>query len=183
MRVELSWFSACAVLVWLMPLQLMAQQGEPVVTIDQVPLQPRSAAGETPVTRLDGSLVGLHRDNYFNPRDYYPPFFNGSGLASGDIDRDGWPDVVAASGALVIIYMNDAGKRFQGIEMDVTGIEDLALFDVALVDINGDGWLDLFGTTYLQGNFYLLNDKGKFTSAGLRQLPRGEAVLSSSVGM
>jgi hypothetical protein len=49
------------------------------------------------------------------------------------------------------------------------------------VDINGDGWLDLFGTTYLQGNFYLLNEQGRFTSAGLRQLPRGEAVLSSSV--
>jgi hypothetical protein len=174
-------FVACALIVLLMPAVASAQQDEPLVTIQAVPLQPSSAADETPVTRYDGSLFGLHRDNHFNPRDFYPPFFNGSGLASGDIDRDGWPDVVAASGPLVILYMNEAGKRFRGIEMDVTGVEDLALFDLALVDINGDGWLDLFGTTYLQGNFYLLNEQGRFTSAGLRQLPRGEAVLSSSV--
>ena len=107
--------------------------------------------------------------------------FNGSGLSSGDINRDGWPDVVAASGPLVILYMNEGGERFNAIEMDVTGIEDLAIFNVALVDINGDGWLDLFGTTYLQGNFVLLNYNGKYTSEGLRQLPRGQAVLSSSV--
>ena len=39
-------------------------------------------------------------------------------------------------------------------------------------DIDRDGWLDLFGTTYLQGNFYLLSQKGEFSSAGLRQPPR-----------
>jgi len=151
------------------------------VTLSSVAFEPRSAADDMAFTRYEGSEFGLHQDNYFGPRDFYPPFFNGSGLATGDIDRDGWPDVVAASGALVIIYMNQAGERFAPIEMDVTGIEDLAIFNVSLVDLDGDGWLDLFGTTYLQGNFILLNQQGVFTSEGLRQLPRGEAVLTSSV--
>lgn len=153
--------------------------GNPV-TIRAAIFNERSGAEDTPFTRYDGSLFGLQQDNYFSPRDFYPPFFNGGGIASGDINRDGWPDVVAASGALINIYMNDNGQRFNVIEMDVTGIEDLAVFNVALVDIDGDGWLDLFGTTYLQGNFYLLNQAGEFTSAGLRQLPRGEAVLSAT---
>ena len=151
------------------------------ISIEAAAFQPRAGTDAVPFTRYDGGQFGLHRDNYFNPRDFYPPFFNGSGLSSGDINRDGWPDVVAASGPLVILYMNEGGERFNAIEMDVTGIEDLAIFNVALVDINGDGWLDLFGTTYLQGNFVLLNDNGKYTSEGLRQLPRGQAVLSSSV--
>jgi len=172
---------ALAILAVLFPFAAEAEREDPHISVIETPLQERSGSDATPVTKYDGSLFGLHRDNYFNPRDFYPPFFNGSGLAAGDIDRDGWPDVVAASGALVIAYMNEAGKQFRGIEMDVTGIEDLALFDVALVDINGDGWLDLFGTTYLQGNFYILNSEGKFTSTGLRQLPRGQAVLTSSV--
>ena len=150
------------------------------VSIKATQFQARSGDDDVPFTRYDGSEFGLHRDNFFSPRDFYPPFFNGSGLASGDINRDGWPDVVAASGALVIIYMNEAGQRFSAIEMDVTGMDDLAIFNVALVDLNGDGWLDLFGTTYLQGNFVLFNDRGQFTSAGLRQLPRGGAVLTAS---
>jgi len=151
------------------------------ISIEAAAFQPRSGTDAVPFTRYDGGQFGLHRDNYFNPRDFYPPFFNGSGLSSGDINRDGWPDIVAASGPLVILYMNEGGERFNAVEMDVTGIKDLAIFNVALVDINGDGWLDLFGTTYLQGNFVLLNDNGKYTSDGLRQLPRGQAVLSSSV--
>lgn len=150
------------------------------ISIEAMAFRPRSGTDAVPFTRYDGSVFGLHRDNYFNPRDFYPPFFNGSGLSSGDINRDGWPDVVAASGKLIILYMNEGGERFVAIEMDVTGIDDLAIFNVALVDINGDGWLDLFGTTYLQGNFVLLNDNGNYTSAGLRQLPRGQAVLSST---
>jgi hypothetical protein len=140
--------------------------------------QGRAGTDDVPFTRFDGSLFGLHQENYFSPRDFYPPFFNGGGIASGDINRDGWPDVVSANGAFVMIYMNQDGQRFSPIEMDVTGQDDIAIFNVALVDIDGDGWLDLFGTTYLQGNFFLLNQEGKFTSAGLRQLPRGEAVLS-----
>ncbi len=155
-------------------------QGHPVV-VSATAFEPRSGADDLPFTRYDGSVMGLQQDNYFSPRDFYPPFFNGGGIASGDIDRDGWPDVVAASGALVMIYMNQEGERFTPIKMDVTGIEDLAVFNVSLVDIDGDGWLDLFGTTYLQGNFILINQHGEFTSEGLQQLPRGRAVLTSSV--
>lgn len=150
------------------------------VSISESEFKPRSGSDEVPFTRYDGSVFGLHQDNYFSPRDYYPPFFNGGGIASGDIDRDGWPDVVSANGALVVIFMNQEGQRFVPIELDVTGQDDTSIFNIALVDINGDGWLDLFGTTYLQGNFYLLSEKGVFGSGGLRQPPRGNAVLSST---
>jgi hypothetical protein len=151
------------------------------VSIDAEVFRPRAGGDKVPFTRYEGSLFGLQQENFFSPRDFYPPFFNGGGIASGDINRDGWPDVVSANGALIMIYLNQNGQRFVAIELDVTGQDDIAIFNVALVDIDGDGWLDLFGTTYLQGNFYLLNDEGEFTSAGLRQLPRGGAVLSSTV--
>lgn len=148
------------------------------VTVEAAAFKPRAGREDLPFTRYDGSVFGLHQANSFGPRDFYPPFFNGGGISSGDIDRDGWPDVVSASGALIVIYMNQAGQRFVPLEIDVTGLEDTAIFNAALVDIDGDGWLDVFGTTYLQGNFYLLNQGGEFTSAGLHQLPRGNAVVS-----
>ncbi len=150
------------------------------VSITSSPFQARIGDDDTSVTRYEGGIFGLTQKNYFSPRDFYPPFFNGGGISSGDLNRDGWPDIVAANGALISVFMNQAGERFVPVEIDVTGQADVSIFNVALIDINGDGWLDLFGTTYLQGNFYLLNDKGAFTSAGLRQPPRGNAVLSST---
>ncbi len=160
--------------------QIRDADGHPV-SMNAVPFQPRAGTEDVPFTRYDGVVFGLDQSNVFGPRDFYPPFFNGGGISSGDIDRDGWPDLVSANGALIVVYMNQDGKRFEGYEIDVTERDDSAIFNVALVDIDGDGWLDLFCTTYLQGNFYLLNQKGKFTSAGLRKPPRGNAVLSATV--
>ena len=161
------------------PVAIRDAQGHPV-SVSAKAFQPRAGTDDVPFTRYDGSLFGLHQANSFSPRDFYPPFFNGGGISSGDIDRDGWPDIVAANGAVVVVYMNQQGQRFEALEINVTGLDDTAIFNVALVDIDGDGWLDLFGTTYLEGNFFLLNQKGEFTSAGLWQLPRGSAVLSST---
>ena len=142
--------------------------------------EPRGGTDATPFTRYDGSVFGLRQTNSFSPGDFFPPFFNGGGIASGDIDRDGWPDLVSANGPLIGIYMNKDGKRFVPLEIDLTGHDYAAIFNVALVDLDGDGWLDLFGSTYLEGNFYLLNDKGALTLAGLHKPPRGQAVLSLS---
>jgi len=150
------------------------------VSISAVAFQPRAGTDDVPFTRYDGSVFGLHQANSFTPRDFYPPFFNGGGISSGDINRDGWPDIVSANGKLIVVFMNQQGQKFIPLEIDVTGQDDTAIFNVALIDINGDGWLDIFGTTYLQGNFYLLSEEGKFTSAGLKQTPRGNAVLSST---
>lgn len=151
------------------------------VSVKATAFQPRAGTGAEPFTRYDGSKFGLQQKNSFNPADFFPPFFNGWGISSGDIDRDGWPDVVSANGPLISIFMNQEGQRFVPVEIDLSGDDHTSIFNVALVDINGDGWLDLFGTSYLGGNFYLLNDKGSITLAGLHKPPRGKAVLSSSV--
>ena len=152
-----------------------------LVSLSATVFQPRAGTEDVPFTRYDGSLFGLHQANLFSPSDFYPPFFNGGGISSGDINRDGWPDILSANGRLITIFINQNGQRFVPLEIDVTGQDDTAIFNAVLVDLDNDGWLDIFGTTYLQGNFYLLNDKGAFSSAGLRQPPRGKSVLSAAV--
>jgi hypothetical protein len=152
-------------------------EGHPV-SINATGFQPAAGTDAVPFTRYDGSLFGLQQANSFTPADFFPPFFNGGGISSGDIDRDGWPDVVSANGTQINIFMNQGGQSFEKLELDVSGNRYAAIFNIALVDINGDGWLDLFGTSYMDGNFYLLSDKGKFTKAGLKKPHRGQAVLS-----
>jgi hypothetical protein len=159
--------------------ELLDDQGHPVM-IKAEAFQPRAGDDTVPFTRYDGNVFGMHQANAFSPADHLPPFFNGGGISSGDIDRDGWPDVVSANGPQISIFMNQQGRRFEKLEIEVSDSSYAAIFNVALIDINGDGWLDLFGTSYLDGNFYFLSDKGEFTKAGLKKPPRGEAVLSLS---
>ena len=140
----------------------------------------RSAPAETPFTQHEGYQFGLTRSNTFNARDFFPPFFNGGGLASGDIDRDGWPDIVSATGSLITVYINIEGKRFEPVPIELENMEASGVFVVALVDLNNDGWLDLFASTYLNGNVYLLNQQGRFSTADVKSGPRGISVLSAS---
>ena len=154
-------------------------EGHPV-SISAMAFRPRGGNEAAPFTRYDGSLFGLQQTSTFSPADFFPPFFNGGGISSGDINRDGWPDVVSANGSQIGIFMNQDGQRFERLEVDITGDNDSAIFNVALVDLNGDGWLDLFGTSYLDGNFYVLSDNGAFTKSSLQKAPRGQAVLSLS---
>ena len=138
----------------------------------------RSAPAETPFTQHEGYQFGLTRSNTFNARDFFPPFFNGGGLASGDIDRDGWPDIVSATGSLITVYINIEGKRFEPVPIELENMETSSVFVVALVDLNNDGWLDLFASTYLNGNVYLLNQQGRFSTADVKSGPRGISVLA-----
>ena len=108
------------------------------VTITSEPFEPRSPIGETPFTRHEGGEFGLIRNNTFSPKDFYPPFFNGGGVASGDIDRDGWPDIVSATGNVINIYRNLEGKSFRRSEISWDDMEHSGFFNVALVDIDGD---------------------------------------------
>ena len=151
------------------------------ITTRSIPFESIAGAGNKRFSRYEGGVFGLDRKNTFSPRDFYPPFFNGGGLSSGDIDRDGWPDIVSATGPLITVYINQKGQRFSASEIQLNGLKNSAIFNVALIDINDDGWLDLFLTTYLEGNFYILNEEGNLSLTNLQRPIRGKSVLSSAV--
>ena len=74
------------------------------------PFEVRSAPAETPFTQHEGYQFGLTRSNTFTARDFFPPFFNGGGLASGDIDRDGWPDIVVGNKKGAFVHIQSPKK-------------------------------------------------------------------------
>jgi hypothetical protein len=73
----------------------------------------------------------------------------GMGVATGDYDGDGDPDVYITNLGANVLLQNDGAGRFT----DVTAAAGVAgsgwSTSAAFVDIDADGWLDLFVTRYL----------------------------------
>lgn len=84
------------------------------------------------------------------------------GIASGDIDRDGWLDLlmVDGEGRVVLLKMNDRGA-WEGRPLDVR-VEGERISHVALADITGDGWPELFVATNEGQLQYFVNTKGSW---------------------
>ena len=81
-------------------------------------------------------------ENYLN----YEFLYNGSGVAVGDINNDGLPDIYfAGNSANDKLYINEGGLKFKDIT-ETAGLSKLNGWStgVSMVDINQDGWLDIY---------------------------------------
>lgn len=103
---------------------------------------------------------------------------NGSGVAAGDINGDGLPDVFfAAVEARPQLYLNRGAWQFEEVTAEESGLGGLPDFTTGavLADVDGDADLDLFVTSLTSKNALYLNDgSGQFAAA--------EAGLSSNRG-
>jgi hypothetical protein len=161
---------------------LMPAPSSPVaVSIRRTQHEVRSPAGERPFTRSDGDALGLVTPMDFSVEDYWPPFYNGPGIASGDFDGDGWVDLVVGSETGPQLYRNEAGDRFAHVPFAQPGLSRLTVVVVAFVDLNDDGWLDLYFSTYRDGVYFLLNKGGDFQTSPLYRIPVGDAVVTHAV--
>lgn len=87
----------------------------------------------------------LEEDEEFNIVEYLY-FYNGAGVAIGDINNDGWNDLFFVSNqGSNKLFINKGNWNFQDITPSA-GLQGVGNWKtgVAMADVNGDGWLDLY---------------------------------------
>ncbi|HTR32003.1 MAG TPA: VCBS repeat-containing protein [Puia sp.] len=100
---------------------------------------------------LPGSKTGIDFvNNVVDTKDFnvfkYRNFYNGGGVAIGDVNNDGKPDIFLVSNqGESKLYLNKGNWQFE----DVTKKAGLTSphrwhTGVTLADVNGDGWLDIY---------------------------------------
>ncbi|MBI4382087.1 MAG: VCBS repeat-containing protein [candidate division NC10 bacterium] len=137
--------------------------------------------GPTPFTRVEGALVGF--DRLALPRPYQlmqPGPMHLGGMAAGDINGDGWPDVAVGTNFGLFLYLN-LGGHFALQQIDFPPMRDWIISVDALMDLDGDGALDLFFCAWMHGCHILFNRGGSFSSAAHVELPRFDETAVTAV--
>ncbi len=131
---------------------------------------------------LDKSATNINFQNNLPLRQglnalYYLYYYAGGGVATGDINNDGLPDIyfTANTKGNNKLYLNKGNMQFEDItaKAAVEGISDWCS-GVTMADVNADGWLDIyvcavsekFGLTG-HNQLFINNQDGTFTDKSI----------------
>jgi hypothetical protein len=93
-------------------------------------------------------------------------FAFGLGVAAGDVNRDGWPDIYVSNDFFErdYLYINSGDGTFvEQLDRQMRSIS-LSSMGLDMADVDNDGWLDIFVTDMLPEDDYRLKTTTSFES-------------------
>jgi hypothetical protein len=142
-----------------------------------------SEQSETMFENLPSSQTHIRFNNKVEDKDmfnilYYLYFYNGGGVATGDINNDGLPDIyfTANSKGNNKLYLNKGNFVFEDITANagVAGTADWCS-GVTMADVNADGFTDIYVTASSQhhglngrNELFINNKNGTFTESAAK---------------
>ena len=124
----------------------------------------RLSPSETNI-KFTNKLENVERFNIL----YYLYYYNGGGVATGDVNNDGLTDIyfTANSRAGNKLYLNKGNFKFEDIT-EAAGVAGTADWcsGVTMADINGDGFLDIYVSAVVNDRFGLKGRNQLFVNNG-----------------
>ena len=85
------------------------------------------------------------------------PWFYTHGVAIADYDNDGWPDLLVTGWGRLALFRNvpdkKGGRQFQDVTKEAGLTDSLWSMSAAWGDLDGDGFVDLYVTHYVDWSF------------------------------
>ena len=128
-----------------------------------------SASAKSGFQRMPETVTGIGFVNRLSENRYLTNqiYLNGSGVAVGDVDGDGWCDLYFCNlDGPNLLYRNQGGLKFEDITADSgTACSGLDSTGTVFADIDADGDLDLLVNSVNGGTHCFVNDgKGHFSN-------------------
>lgn len=165
-----------------MPVSLGMNPGNGLV-IEKTEFNTPIADGDKHFTRVDSTTFGMEVPYRFSLFKMELPYVqgHGRGVSTADVHNDGRVDVLYQAEATLMLYANQGNGKFARQQIDVPQLKNLSIVNAAMVDLNNDGWQDIFFSTYAKGNYVIYNLGGEFNSSHMEKLPNySEAGMSPS---
>ena len=141
-----------------------------------------ATSGKAGFTLMDPKETGVWFTNELRGDAYWTNSVahNGSGVAIGDVDGDGWQDIYICSlQGPNRLYRNLGNWRFVEMDIGVAACAEQLSTGATFADVDGDGDLDLLVNGIAAGTRLFLNDgKGNWTEARDSGLSRTASATS-----